>query len=48
MIITYMLLMIIFSVKAILNNSLNFENKDHIIYFPATIKEPSTDQIDEL
>ena len=35
-----------FQNKSHITNCLNFENKDHIIYFPATIKEPSTDQID--
>ena len=36
-----------FKSKGLVNKSLNFENNDHIIYFPATKKEPTTDQIDD-
>ena len=35
-----------FQNKSDINNCLKFENNDHIIYFPATKKEPTTDQID--
>ena len=35
-----------FQTKSHIKNSLNIEKNDYLIYFPATKKEPTTDQID--
>ena len=35
-----------FDKKFLLNNNLNISQNDHLIFFPATKKEPSTNQID--